>query len=95
VSLVVVNLVKLAQVRYVIGVSVAGAGVTKGLLAAIPAAAAGGLVQALVEPWWIAVPLGGVAVLAVYLAALLAFGLSDDDRITLAALVRHRAVAPT
>jgi O-antigen/teichoic acid export membrane protein len=89
-SLIAVNLIKLAQVRYVLRIPVAGAGVGKGLLAAAPAVLSGLVVQTVVTSWALAVVLGGLVVVLTYVGAVLALGLSEDDRTTIAAVVRRR-----
>jgi O-antigen/teichoic acid export membrane protein len=89
-SLITVNLIKLAQVRYVLRIPVAGAGVGKGLLAAVPAALTGLLMQTVISSWALAVVLGGLVVVVTYVGAVAALGLSEDDRTTIAAVVWRR-----
>lgn len=89
-SLVAVNLVKLAQVRLLLHVPVGGAGVVKGLLAALPAAAVAAVVQLALTNWVETVLVGGFAVLAVYAGSVVALGLSADDRTAIAAVAGRR-----
>lgn len=90
VSLAAVNVVKLLQVRFALGVTPAGSGIAKGLLAAVPAFAVALLVQRLVDNWVVGVLVGGSAIALTYLGAVLLLGLSTDDRTMLRAVVRRR-----
>jgi len=90
VSLVLVNVAKLLQVRHVVGLTPVGARWGGVLLAAVPAAGAALVVRALSDGPLAAALLGGPVVLVVYLAATLALGPSADDRAVLASLLPGR-----
>lgn len=89
VSLIVVNVARLLQVRSTMGMWPFGAATAKGLAAAVPALAAAGAVQVAADG--LAALVGGaLATGVVYLAALALLRLEPDDRLVLAALLRRR-----
>lgn len=90
VSLVVANMAKALQVRYVLGVTVAGSGIVKALVAAIPTVIVAELVDRYVPGWVLPLVVGTAAIGVTYLGAVLVLGLSADDRTMLRALVRGR-----
>jgi O-antigen/teichoic acid export membrane protein len=90
VSLAAANVAKALQVRYVVGVTLAGSGIVKALVAAVPALLVGVLVNRLVETWVAGVVLGVVAICVVYLGTVLVLGLTQDDVTMLGALSRRR-----
>ena len=93
-SLVVANLVKVLQVRFVVGTSPSGAGIIKGLAAAAPSLVAAVAVHHLVSSWPARLALGGVVIAGAYLTTVLLLGLNDDDRMMVqAALGRRRRPA--
>jgi O-antigen/teichoic acid export membrane protein len=79
ISLVMVNITKLLQARFIVGVAPVGAGTLGTVVAALPAAGAAWLVREFVHNDFAAVLVGGVAVLAVYVGARVAIGLHPDD----------------
>ncbi len=83
ISLVAVNLVKLAQARWVVGVAPTGAGTVATVISAIPAALVAWLVRETIAGPFTSVLVAGVAVLVVYLTAHLLVGLHPDDRVLL------------
>ncbi len=89
-SLVVVNLLKLWQVRRVVGLAPAGAGWLAVAVAAAPAVGAALLVRVLTDGPLAAVLVGGPVVLLVFGAAVAALGPSPDDRALLASLLAGR-----
>ena len=90
VSLVVANVAKALQVRYVLGVTPAGAGLTKALAAAVPAVVVAELVDRWAPGWVVPVVLGAAGVCITYVLAVVALGLSPDDRTMLRAVTRRR-----
>ena len=89
VSLVVANVAKALQVRWVLGVAPAGAGIIKALTAAVPTLLVAGLVHRYLDGW-VGLVVGALAIGLVYLGAVLVLGLSADDRTMLRALVSGR-----
>jgi O-antigen/teichoic acid export membrane protein len=89
-SLVVANLAKVLQARFVVGVRATDAGLGRILVASVPAAA----VAALLEPWthtWQAVVVGAAPAVAVaFFGTLLALGVGAEDRALLRTLVHRR-----
>ena len=88
-ALVVANLAKVLQARYVIGVRATGSGLGRILLAALPAAGVAWLLTHWVHHW-VGVVLGAAPVVAaVFLGALMALGVQPDDRELLRSVVRR------
>lgn len=89
-SLALVNAVRVVQVRVVVGSSPFTASTTKALLAGAAAGVTGWLVEGLLPA---SLALLGVAlvVLVSYVAVVLALGVSADDRLALASMVRRRS----
>ncbi|WP_428965106.1 flippase [Micromonospora fluostatini] len=90
VSLVVVNVARVLQVRHLIGALPFSVGMLKGVAAAGAAALAGLLVRDLVPGWPWRLAAGLVVIAAVYLAVVLALGLSKEDVMVLRTLRRRR-----
>lgn len=80
VSLIAVNITKLLQARYIVGVAPIGARTIPTLLASVPAAAVAWVVRETITNAFFAVLVGGLAVLVVYVGAHLLIGLHPDDR---------------
>jgi O-antigen/teichoic acid export membrane protein len=80
ISLIAVNLTKLLQARYIVGVTPVGAGTIRTILASLPAAGVAWLVRETVHNAYVAVLVGGLAVLVVYVGAHLLAGLHPDDK---------------
>ncbi len=80
ISLVVVNLTKLLQARFVVGVAPVGAGTVHTVLAAVPALAVAWTVRETIDNPFVAVLAGGIGVLVVYVAAQWLIGLHPDDK---------------
>lgn len=91
VSLAVVNIARVLQVRSLIGALPVTTGMVKGLAAGTVALLAGLLVRILVPGWPEQLILGLPVVAAAYLGVLLALGLSREDTMVLRTLVRRRA----
>jgi O-antigen/teichoic acid export membrane protein len=87
-SIVSVNLTKLFQVRYVLGIRSVGSSWAKTFLAAIPAAGAGLLVAWLTSGWLTAASLGTAVVAATFVAALMLLGVDSDDKIIARSAIR-------
>jgi O-antigen/teichoic acid export membrane protein len=83
-SLTLVNLAKLLQVRHVLGVRSADAGWLKTYVAAVPAVACAVLVAWMTSGWISAVVLGGGVVTLSFFTAIALLGVGQDD----AAMVR-------
>lgn len=82
ISLAVVNLARVAQVRMTMGMLPLSAGTAKGLVAGAGATAIAQLVRLLVPPRF-GFELGLVVLLATYLGLILLLGLTQDDRLLL------------
>lgn len=93
VSLILANVVKALQVRYLLGVTSADAGWTKTLLAAVPAAGVGFLVNWQIDGHVLAVLLGGVAVCATLIVLLRLLGLEAEDAAIVRSLLRRVRLA--
>ncbi len=89
-SLVAVNIAKLAQARWVVGVRADGAGWGRVLVACVPTVLVALVVGARTETWVPAVLLGGPAVLLTYFTTLALIGVPADDRAVLSGLLRGR-----
>ena len=83
ISLVAVNLVKLAQARWVVGVAPTGAGTVATVVSAVPAVLVAWAVRETIAGPFVSVLVAGVGVLVVYLTAHLLVGLHPDDRVLL------------
>jgi O-antigen/teichoic acid export membrane protein len=86
VSLALVNLTRLWQVRSLMGVTPFGPGLSRGLAAGAPAFLAAVLVRGLVDSWQATALVGITVVLAVYVGSVFLLGLTDDDRLVLGVL---------
>jgi O-antigen/teichoic acid export membrane protein len=84
-ALVIVNLMRVLQVRATMGMLPFGAGLAPALAAGGAAIAAGAAVRVLV-PESLVLALGAAAVAIAYAAVTLLFGLSDEDRLVIAGL---------
>lgn len=93
-SLATVNVLRVLQVRHAVGASPFGREVGKALLAGAASAGAAVLVRAL-APAPLELPLGVVAVVAVYAAGVLLLGVSADDRVALASVLHRGRRTPT
>jgi O-antigen/teichoic acid export membrane protein len=93
VSLAVVNVARVLQVRAVTGALPVTAGMLKGLLAGLAALLAGLVVRLLVPGWPAQLAVGLPVVAAGYLAAVLALGLSREDTMVLRTLTRRGRAA--
>lgn len=93
VSLAVVNFARVLQVRSLIQALPVSRGMVTGLLAGVAALAAGFAVEALLPGGVGTLVTGLVTIVAVYAGAVLALGLSSEDRMVLRALIRRRAAA--
>jgi O-antigen/teichoic acid export membrane protein len=91
VSLAVVNTARVLQVRALIRALPVSRGMRDGLLAGAAALLAGLAVRAVLPSGYGALAAGLVVIVAVYAGAVLALGLSREDRMVLRALVRRRA----
>jgi O-antigen/teichoic acid export membrane protein len=80
ISLILVNAVKVLQVRNILHVRSAGAGWGKTLLAAVPAAGVGALVAWQTTNWLMSVILGVAAVTVTFVGCLAVLGIGDEDR---------------
>lgn len=89
-SLVAVNIAKLVQARYVVGVRAEGAGWGRVLLACVPTVLVALVVGALTDTWVPAVLVGGPVVLLTYFGTVAVIGVPADDRAVLAGLLRGR-----
>lgn len=78
-SLALVNLLRVYQVRRLMGVSPFGAGIAKGLVAAVVAAVIAEAIHLFVGPWWLALLCGGLAVAATYPLMVWRLGVNRDD----------------
>jgi O-antigen/teichoic acid export membrane protein len=92
VSLALVNLIRLLQVRSLMGVTPFGPGLFRGLAAGVPAFLAAALVRAVVGGWQATTVIGITVVAGVYVGSVFLLGLTDDDRLVLGLLRRstHR-----
>ncbi|WP_434739780.1 flippase [Micromonospora sp. SH-82] len=90
VSLIVVNIARVWQVRYLIGALPFSPGMLKGVAAAGVAALAGLGAQALVPQWPWSLVVGLTVIAGSYLAVVLALGLSKEDVMVLRTLRRRR-----
>ena len=90
VSLAVVNAARVLQVRSLIGALPVSRGMATGLLGGAAALAAGLAVRAVLPPGFGTLAAGLAVIVAVYAAAVLALGLSREDRMVLRALIRRR-----
>lgn len=86
-SLVVVNVTKVLQVYWVLGIVALGARIAPLLLVSLPAAAVGLVVRVLVEDPGVALAVGVPLVIAVQVPLLLRFGLAPEDRTALRAVL--------
>jgi O-antigen/teichoic acid export membrane protein len=93
VSLAVVNAARVLQVRSLIQALPVSRGMLTGLLAGVAALGAGFAVKALLPAGFGTLVAGLAAIAVVYAGAVLALGLSREDRMVLRALVRRRAAA--
>ncbi len=78
-SLIVVNLVKVSQARWVVGVRAEGASIWRITMAGLAAAAGGVMVTRFVDDWRLELVAGGLVVGLVYLVVLRLAGLHPDD----------------
>lgn len=90
VSLIVVNVARVFQVRRLIGALPFTVGMAKGLAAAGVALLAGLLVSWLVPGWQWRLGVGLTTIVGVYLAVVVALGLSQEDTMVLRTLLRRR-----
>ncbi|WP_433350405.1 flippase [Micromonospora sp. CA-111912] len=96
VSLIVVNVARVLQVRALVGALPFTVGMVKGIAAGAAALLAGLLVRWLLPGWPWRLGVGLLAIVAVYLGVVLALGLGREDLMVLRALVRRRGRgAPT
>ena len=79
VSIIVVNGVKVLQARRLLGIRAEGASTGKIVLAALPAAAAGLVVEHLVDGWAVSLLVGVVTCGLVYVAAIVLLGPHPED----------------
>ena len=93
VSLAVVNAARVLQVRSLIQALPVSRGMLFGFLAGVAALGAGFGVRALLPAGFGTLVVGLVAIVVVYAGAVLALGLSREDRMVLRALVRRRRPA--
>jgi O-antigen/teichoic acid export membrane protein len=93
VSLAVVNAARVLQVRSLIQALPVSRGMVTGLLAGVAALGAGFAVKALLPAGFGTLVAGLAAIAVVYAGAVLALGLSREDRMVLRALIRRRAAA--
>lgn len=93
VSLAVVNVARVLQVRSLIQALPVSRGMLNGLLAGVAALGAGLAVRAVLPAGSGALVAGLVAIVVVYAGVVLALGLSREDRMVLRTLVRRRAAA--
>lgn len=89
VSLVVANVAKVLQARYVVGVRAADAGVGRVLIAALPSAATAAVLTPWVHSWEAVVLVAAPAVVLVFFGTLVVLGVQPDDRALLASAVRR------
>ncbi|HEY7717545.1 MAG TPA: flippase [Pedococcus sp.] len=89
-SLVVANVAKVLQARYVVGVAATGASLGRVLLASVPAAGAAALLTQWVHHWAAVVLVAAPVVAGVFLGVLVALGVQPEDRELVASLVRRR-----
>jgi O-antigen/teichoic acid export membrane protein len=94
VSLAVVNVARVVQVRAVTGALPVTTGMLKGLLAGLAALLAGLVVRLLVPGWPAQLAVGLPVVAAGYLAVVLALGLSREDTMVLRTLTRRGRATP-
>lgn len=87
VSLAVVNIVRVVQVRRVLGLLPFGAVTVKSAVAAVAAGAAGWAVRVIVTDEWLQLGLGVVAVFVVFVGVVVALGVDDTDRVMLASVL--------
>ncbi|GAA1964560.1 flippase [Terrabacter lapilli] len=78
-SIIAVNAVKVVQARRIVGIRAEGASTGKILLAALPAAGAGVLVNHLVDGWVASLVVGAAACGLVYLAGIVLLGPHPED----------------
>lgn len=90
VSLGLVNIVRVIQVRLVLGHTPFGIATVKEAAAAIAAAAAGLLVRLLVANELLQILVGGLAVVGVFAAVVLALGLEETDRVMMRSVLGRR-----
>jgi O-antigen/teichoic acid export membrane protein len=93
VSLAVVNVARVVQVRSLIHALPVSRGMVSGFLAGVAALGAGFGVRALLPAGFGTLVVGLVAIVVVYAGAVLALGLSREDRMVLRTLVRRRQPA--
>jgi O-antigen/teichoic acid export membrane protein len=86
ISLAVVNLARVAQVRITMGMVPFGSGTAKGVLAGAGALAMTQLARLVVIPPRLGFELGSVVLLVSYVGLILLFGLTQDDRLLLASI---------
>ncbi|WP_147457135.1 flippase [Micromonospora pisi] len=91
ISLAVVNVARVWQVRVLVRAVPVTVGMVKGLGAALLALAAGFGVRSLVPGWGAQLVLGLVTIVVVYLGAVLALGLSREDVMVLRSVTRRGA----
>jgi O-antigen/teichoic acid export membrane protein len=91
VSLALVNLARLVQVRSLMGVTPFGPGLVRGLTAGVPALLAAVVVRAAVDGWQVTIVAGIAVVAVVYVGSVFMLGLTDDDRLVLGLLNRGAA----
>lgn len=89
ISLIVVNLVKVAQARWVVGIRADGAATGRIALAGLCAAAGALLVRRFVEDWFVQILAGGVVVAAIYLTFLALARPHPDDLRVLRGMTRR------
>lgn len=90
VSLAVVNIARVLQVRALIGALPVTIGMVKGLVAAVLAGAVGVLVRVVLPDWPAGTVVGAVAVVAGYLGVVLALRLSREDVMVLRTVTGRR-----
>jgi O-antigen/teichoic acid export membrane protein len=88
VSLALVNLTRLLQVRLLMGVTPFGPGLFRGLAAGVPTLVAAVVVRAVLDGWRATTVVGITVVVVVYVGSVLLLRLTDDDRLVLGLLSR-------
>ncbi|MEO6999685.1 MAG: flippase [Terracoccus sp.] len=95
VSLGVVNIVRVVQVRMVLGLLPFGAVTIKSTVAALAAGGAGWVVRVIVTDEWLQLGLGVFVVFVVFVAVMVALGIDDTDRVMLRSVLTRRRPEPS